>query len=155
MARKRGNCSQWVLSMTGRAGRRRPRRQGYSLDHSRLGCKVQRFRPGRLRDSKAPDRSPSLSEEHRKALAAMIESGPIPVVHGVVLVAAASFAATIALVGAASATLGQNTLTSAARQLIVISLPGSGMIQPAPGATRTESVAPQPVATEICVYSPR
>jgi len=40
--------------------------------------------PEGLIDRKAPGRSPLLSDEHRKALAAMIESGPIPAVHGVV-----------------------------------------------------------------------
>jgi transposase len=40
--------------------------------------------PAGLIDRKAPGRAPRLSEEHRKALAAMIESGPIPAVHGVV-----------------------------------------------------------------------
>ena len=40
--------------------------------------------PEGLIDRKAPGRAPRLSEEHRKALAAMIESGPIPAVHGVV-----------------------------------------------------------------------
>ena len=40
--------------------------------------------PQGLIDRKAPGRAPRLSDEHRKALAAMIESGPIPAVHGVV-----------------------------------------------------------------------
>ena len=40
--------------------------------------------PEGLVDRKAPGRSPRLNEEHRKALAAMIESGPIPPIHGVV-----------------------------------------------------------------------
>jgi transposase len=40
--------------------------------------------PEGLIDRKAPGQAPRLSEEHRKALAAMIESGPIPAVHGVV-----------------------------------------------------------------------
>jgi transposase len=39
--------------------------------------------PDGLIDRKAPGQPPRLSEEHRKALAAMIESGPIPAVHGV------------------------------------------------------------------------
>jgi transposase len=40
--------------------------------------------PEGLVDRKAPGRSPRLSDEHRKALAATIESGPIPAIHGVV-----------------------------------------------------------------------
>jgi transposase len=40
--------------------------------------------PDGLIDRKAPGQPPRLGEEHRKALAAMIESGPIPAVHGVV-----------------------------------------------------------------------
>ena len=40
--------------------------------------------PEGLIDRKAPGQAPRLSEEHRKALAAIIESGPTPAVHGVV-----------------------------------------------------------------------
>jgi transposase len=40
--------------------------------------------PQGLLDRKAPGQSPRLSNEHRAALAAIIESGPIPAVHGVV-----------------------------------------------------------------------
>ena len=36
-----------------------------------------------LIDRKAPGQAPRLSEEHRKALAALLESGPTPAVHGV------------------------------------------------------------------------
>ena len=35
-------------------------------------------------DRKAPGQPPRLNDEHRAALAAIIESGPIPAVHGVV-----------------------------------------------------------------------
>lgn len=37
-----------------------------------------------LIDRKAPGQRPRLAAEHRAALAAMIESGPIPAVHGVI-----------------------------------------------------------------------
>ena len=37
-----------------------------------------------LIDPKAPGQAPRLKVEHRAALAAMLESGPIPAVHGVV-----------------------------------------------------------------------
>ena len=37
-----------------------------------------------LIDRKAPGRPPRLNAEHRAALAAMIESGPMPAIHGVV-----------------------------------------------------------------------
>jgi len=40
--------------------------------------------PEGLIDRKAPGRASLLSEDHRKALAAMIESGPTPAIHGVV-----------------------------------------------------------------------
>lgn len=40
--------------------------------------------PEGLIDRKAPGRAALLSEEHRKALAGMIASGPTPAVHGVV-----------------------------------------------------------------------
>lgn len=40
--------------------------------------------PGGLIDRKAPGPSPRLNATQRQALAAMVESGPIPAVHGVV-----------------------------------------------------------------------
>jgi len=40
--------------------------------------------PDGLIDRKAPGKPPLLNEAHRAALAAVIESGPIPAVHGVV-----------------------------------------------------------------------
>jgi transposase len=40
--------------------------------------------PEGLIDRKAPGQAPRLSEEHRKALATIIESGPTPAIHGVV-----------------------------------------------------------------------
>ena len=40
--------------------------------------------PDGLIDRKAPGQPPRLNDEHRAALAAVLESGPIPAVHGVV-----------------------------------------------------------------------
>ena len=40
--------------------------------------------PGGLVDRKAPGQSPRLNDTHRAALAKIIESGPIPAIHGVV-----------------------------------------------------------------------
>ena len=40
--------------------------------------------PDGLVDRKAPGQPPRLNEEHRKALASVIESGPTPAIHGVV-----------------------------------------------------------------------
>ena len=40
--------------------------------------------PEGLINGKAPGNRPKLNEEHRQALARMVESGPIPAVHGVV-----------------------------------------------------------------------
>jgi transposase len=40
--------------------------------------------PDGLIDRKAPGQAPRLKAEHRAALAAILESGPIPAVHGVV-----------------------------------------------------------------------
>ena len=40
--------------------------------------------PDGLIDRKAPGQPPRLNDEHRAALAAILESGPIPAVHGVV-----------------------------------------------------------------------
>lgn len=40
--------------------------------------------PAGLLDRKAPGAARRLDEEHRRALAALVESGPIPAIHGVV-----------------------------------------------------------------------
>jgi transposase len=40
--------------------------------------------PAGLVDRKAPGQAPRLNDAHRAALAAVIESGPIPAIHGVV-----------------------------------------------------------------------
>lgn len=40
--------------------------------------------PSGLLDRKAPGASRRLNEEHRRALATLVESGPIPAIHGVV-----------------------------------------------------------------------
>ena len=45
---------------------------------------VLRFNAEGLIDRKAPGPTPRLNAEHRAALAAAIESGPIPAIHGVV-----------------------------------------------------------------------
>ena len=51
---------------------------------ARLGAAVQCGGPEGLIDRKAPGKPPLLNAEHRAALAAVVESGPIPAVHGVV-----------------------------------------------------------------------
>src|ERR1700682_4136418 len=48
------------------------------------GLKFQAHGPQGLLDRKAPGQPPRLSNEHRAALAAIIESGPIPAIHDVV-----------------------------------------------------------------------
>ena len=40
--------------------------------------------PDGLRDPKAPGPKPKLNEDQRRALAALVDSGPIPAIHGVV-----------------------------------------------------------------------
>jgi transposase len=40
--------------------------------------------PDGLRDRKAPGPAPKLNEDQRRALAALVDSGPIPAIHGVV-----------------------------------------------------------------------
>ena len=40
--------------------------------------------PGGLIDGKAPGNTPKLNDDQRRALARMVESGPIPAIHGVV-----------------------------------------------------------------------
>lgn len=51
---------------------------------SGLGSALQREDPAGLLDRKAHSAARRLDEEHRRALAALVESGPIPAVHGVV-----------------------------------------------------------------------
>jgi transposase len=46
--------------------------------------KLNAHGPDGLIDRKAPGQAPRLNDTHRAALAAIIESGPIPAVHGVV-----------------------------------------------------------------------
>ena len=46
--------------------------------------KLNAHGPQGLLDRKAPGQPPRLSDEHRAALAAILESGPVPAVHGVV-----------------------------------------------------------------------
>ena len=46
--------------------------------------KFNKFGPDGLVDCKAPGQPPLLGPTHRAALAAVIESGPIPAIHGVV-----------------------------------------------------------------------
>ena len=53
-------------------------------DRPGLGSSLQRGRPGGLEGPKASGPPRKLSEEQRAALAAMVESGPDPAVHGVV-----------------------------------------------------------------------
>ena len=54
-------------------------------DGARLGAAVQRGGgPAGLVDGKAPGQTPKLNEAQRQALARIVESGPIPAVHGVV-----------------------------------------------------------------------
>ena len=63
---------------------------GVTLQIVRLDACVQRVLrfnaegPDGLVDRKAPGQPPRLNDTHRAALAAVIESGPIPAVHGVV-----------------------------------------------------------------------
>jgi transposase len=64
------------------------RRRGsgrWIADRPRLGDPVQRARTGRPpRPQGAPGRTERLNADQRRALAALVESGPIPAVHGVV-----------------------------------------------------------------------
>ena len=46
--------------------------------------KFNAYGPDGLIDREAPGQPPRLNDEHRAALAAILESGPIPAVHGVV-----------------------------------------------------------------------
>jgi transposase len=60
---------------------------GVTLQIVRSEGRVRRFNcrgPGGLINRKAPGHRPKLNEKQRQALANMVESGPIPAIHGVV-----------------------------------------------------------------------
>ena len=59
-------------------------RRRRSADHSRLGAALQRPRTGRLVDGKSPGAPSKLNADHRRALAEVVEAGPVPAVDGVV-----------------------------------------------------------------------
>ena len=79
MVRKREGCWLWRRFTT---GRRAPRRRRQIIRDGVL--KFNAHGPDGLIDRKAPGQRPRLNDEHRAALAAVMESGPIPAVHGVV-----------------------------------------------------------------------
>src|SRR5271170_2810524 len=59
-------------------------RRGDAPDRSRLVMKFNAHGPEGLIDCKPPGQPSRLNGAHRAALAAILESGPIPAVHGVV-----------------------------------------------------------------------
>ena len=65
------------------AGRMRRGRRRRSADHSRLGARFNARGPDGLVDGKSPGAS-KLNADHRRALAEVVEAGPVPAVDGVV-----------------------------------------------------------------------
>ena len=59
-------------------------RRRRSADHSRLGAALQRPRTGRAGHGKSPGAPSKLNADHRRALAEVVEAGPVPAVDGVV-----------------------------------------------------------------------
>jgi transposase len=85
MPRRPVGSWRWRRSTT--AGRARKRRGLGNVTLQIVRDWVVRFNaegPDGLRDRKAPGARPRLTDEHRKALAARIDQGPIPAIHGVV-----------------------------------------------------------------------
>ena len=86
MGLRRGGCWYWRRFTTARA------RGGGGEDWRRRRCRSSatgwcgstRMGPTGLIDRKPPGPPPRLNVAQRQALAAMVESGPIPAVHGVV-----------------------------------------------------------------------
>ena len=78
-----GGFWRWRRFTTARAGPRRRRSAGDAPDRSRLGDEVQRPWAGRAHRLQPPGQPSRLNSAHRAALAAILESGPIPAVHGV------------------------------------------------------------------------
>ena len=84
MVRKRDDC--WALRRFTTARAAPKRRRLAASDCSRRNWVVRFNAHGRegLIDRKAPGQPPRLNDEHRAALAAVLEIGPIPAVHGIV-----------------------------------------------------------------------
>ena len=59
-------------------------RRRRSADHSRLGAALQARGPDGLVDGKSPGAPSKLNADHRRALAEVVEAGPVPAVDGVV-----------------------------------------------------------------------
>src|SRR5215469_13914260 len=84
MGRRLAGCWRWQRFTRGRHGPMRPKLAGLAF---RIRDWVLRFNargPDGLLDGKAPGQPSKLNDGHRRALARMVESGPIPAVHGVV-----------------------------------------------------------------------
>ena len=80
-------CWRWPRSTMVAAGRMRrgsaPISLRRSADHSRLGAALQHPRTGRAGRWEVTGRS-KLNADHRRALAEVVEAGPVPAVDGVV-----------------------------------------------------------------------
>src|SRR3954470_954008 len=75
----------WRRSMTPAPARRRPASAGAACRRSGAGCLGStRMGPKGCRDPPAPGHPGKLNTAQREALAAMVESGPIPAIHGIV-----------------------------------------------------------------------
>jgi hypothetical protein len=85
MVRKREGCWQLRRSTTEPRAPRRRKSAASGFRSSATGVlKFNAHGPGGLIDRKAPGQAPRLNDEYRAALAAIVESGPIPAIHGVV-----------------------------------------------------------------------
>src|SRR5437899_12930657 len=82
---RRGACWRWRRSTTADLEPRRRRWGASGCKRCGTGCwrSTPRGRPG-LVNGKAPGNAPLLTQAHRQALLEIVESGPIPAVHGVV-----------------------------------------------------------------------
>src|ERR1700692_1325041 len=79
---KRAGC--WLLRRFTTAPRALRRRRSGASGVRDWVVKFNAQGPDGLIDRKAPGQPPRLNDAHRAALAAIIESGPIPAIHGVV-----------------------------------------------------------------------
>jgi hypothetical protein len=79
--RQLGSCGDLRRGHAHRGGEDRRRR---IAGGSRLGDEFNADGPEGLIDRKAPGQPPRLNDGHRAALAAILDSGPISAVHGVV-----------------------------------------------------------------------
>src|ERR1019366_8346481 len=84
MVRRLGGFWRLLRSTTARRGQKRRRSAALVSRSSEWVLRFNAWGPDGLLDGKAPGRPCKLDDGQRQAIVQMIESGPIPAIHGVV-----------------------------------------------------------------------